>query len=160
MIPIGTLTRKHSRQPYVGPPRARITPPSTGPVAVATPTAVPIRPNARPRSQRGNICCTSPDTCGLSRPPAKPCSTRPATSTDGLGASPTIALNTTKDAIPICSMSRRPRSSPSRPPMIGTIPNASAYPETTHCSWAGPAPVARPIGTSATLTMLTSSRVM
>ena len=49
--------------------------------------------------------------------------------TVGFGASPTIALNTTNDAIPICSMSRRPRSSPSRPPMIGTIPNASAYPE-------------------------------
>ena len=65
-----------------------MTPPSTGPVAVATPTAVPIRPNARPRSHRGNICCTSPDTCGLSSPPARPCSTRPATSTAGFGARP------------------------------------------------------------------------
>jgi hypothetical protein len=125
-MPTGTLTRKHSRQPNCSPPRAMIAPPTTGPAAVAMPTAAPRVPKAFPRSWVGKSCCTRPETCGLSSPPASPCSTRPAMSTPGVGASPTMALKTTKEAMPTSSICLRPRSSPSRPPMIGTMPNARA----------------------------------
>jgi hypothetical protein len=103
-----------------------IVPPTTGPAAVAMPTAAPIIPNALPRSAGGNSCCTRPETWGLISPPDNPCSTRPAMRTAGLGANPTIALVTTNAAMPNNSIGLRPRSSPSRPPMIGTMPNARA----------------------------------
>src|SRR5699024_6322859 len=41
MMPMGTLTRKVSRQPSCGPPSSITSPPSTGPMATDTPTAVP-----------------------------------------------------------------------------------------------------------------------
>ena len=87
-MPTGTLTKKTRRQPRVGPPSAIRAPPTSGPTAVATPTTVPIAPNARPRSAPVNICWTRPETCGLIRPPASPCSTRAAISSAGPGGEP------------------------------------------------------------------------
>jgi hypothetical protein len=78
--------------------------------------------------------------------------------TSGTGESPTAALARMKPMTPTRKTRRRPRVSPSRPAMTGISANARMYPLTTHCSCAGPAPVARPIDGSATLVTLTSSR--
>ena len=80
--------KKTSRQPYSAPPAAISSPPTTGPRAVPKPTVRPSRPNARPRSARGNAFWMKPDTWGPITPPNRPCTTRTAISTPGEGASP------------------------------------------------------------------------
>ena len=47
-------------------------PPSSGPIAVETPTVVPKKPNALPRSSPRNSVWMKPLTCGVMSPPAKP----------------------------------------------------------------------------------------
>ena len=119
------LTKKTSRQPRVGPPSAISAPPTSGPIAVPSPTVVPRTPKARPRSAPWNICWISPDVCGLIRPPNSPWSTRAAIRKPAVGARPESAEVTTKPPTPTWNISRRPWSSPSLPPSTGTSPNAS-----------------------------------
>ena len=70
--PNGTLTKKIQRQPSGSPATARITPPTTGPTAVESPTVAPNRPNARPRSAPRNRSWMSAEFCGASEPGGQP----------------------------------------------------------------------------------------
>ncbi len=98
--------------------------------------------------------------CGASMPPAIPCSSRAPISSPALGAAPVSALVTTNAASAMRNIRRRPYMSPSRPAGTRARPKVSAYPDTTHCRAAGDAAMSRSIEGRATLTMLTSSRLM
>ena len=159
-IPIGTFTRKIHRQPCSTPPSWMSRPPISGPIAVLIPTTEPNRPNARPRSSPRNSPWISPEFCGVTRPPPKPCTSRATTSMSGFSAAPQAALASVKTASPSTSVGRRPRASPIRPPATSTSPKASAYPLTTHCRALSPAWIPWAMLGSATFTMLTSSSTM
>ena len=92
-------------------------PPTTGPSAVARPTVAPNSPKARPRSPRENSCWMSPLLCGVSAPPATPCSSRATTSQPMLGARPASALQAMNAASETTNIRLRPHASPSRPPV-------------------------------------------
>ena len=81
-------------------------------------------------------------------------------STPVVGAAPAAALNTTNAVRAARNIVRRPIASPRRPAGTSASPNASAYPETTHCTPDALVPRPRWIEGSATATMLTSSRLM
>ena len=125
-MPTGMLTKKIQRQPISTPSAAMIVPPRIGPIAVEMPTVVPNSPKARPRSAPWNICWIRADTCGLSRPPPTPCSSRAATSTSADGASPARKLETVKTPTPMTNIRRRPVVSPRRPAETRTRPKVSA----------------------------------
>ncbi len=101
-----------------------------------------------------------PETCGVMSPPPMPCATRAAPIHSGAWAAPQTALAIVNSATPAMKTVLRLRASPRRPAGTSTMPNASAYPATTH--WIVPLPASRPsrIDGRATLTMLTSSRVI
>ena len=101
-------------------------PPSSGPIAVDSPTVVPKKPNALPRSSPRNSDWMKPLTCGVMSPPAKPCSRRERMSTIGDGASPQAALASAKSATPVMKTGRRPRASPTRPDGTSSSPRVSA----------------------------------
>ena len=159
-MPTGRLTKKIHRQPSSGPPSWMSSPPSSGPIAVLTPTTAPNRPNARPRSAPRNRLWISPAFCGVTSPPPMPCTSRAMISMSALWANPQAALASVKTASPSISVGRRPRASPIRPPATSTSPNASAYPPTTHCRSLSSAPRPWAMLGSATFTMLTSSSTM
>jgi hypothetical protein len=120
----------------------------------------PMMPNARPRSGPWKSSWIRPVFCGVSRPPATPCSSRATTSSPALGAAPLSALVTTNAQSAMTYIRRRPIASPSRPAGTSTSPRVSEYPDTTHCTVAGDASRPRWIDGSATFTMLTSSSAM
>ena len=126
IAPTGRLTKNTARQPLWTPNSAISAPPSSGPIAVEMPTTVPKKPNALPRSSPWNIVWISPLTCGVMRPPAKPCTTRAMISTIGVGAAPQPALASANTATPVMNTVRRPRASPSRPDGTSSNPSASA----------------------------------
>lgn len=83
-------------------------PPSTGPIAVDSPTVAPNAPNALPRSRPENSCCISPMICGFSNPPATPWPSRATTSHVAFGAAPHSTLVATNNASPSRNIRRRP----------------------------------------------------
>ena len=101
------------------------TPPSTGPIARAraeTPAQVPI---ALPRSDAGNALVTIESVAGIIRAPPTPCTTRLATSEVVSGASPAVADEIVNRVTPIRKVRRRPKMSPSLPPVASSTANAS-----------------------------------
>lgn len=157
---MGRLTKNTQRQPCCAPASSMIKPPSRGPTAVDIPTTAPNIPNAVPRSRPWNCCWMSPITCGLSIPPAAPCSRRAITSHSGPTAIPAKALAAVNAASAIRNILPRPWTSPSLPMGTSTSPNVRAYPDTTQDSATCGAPRPCWMEGSATLTMLTSSKVM
>ncbi len=98
--------------------------------------------------------------CGLRIPAPSPWKTRAAMRVPGSGARPQAREPTAKSTSPTRKIFLRPKESPSRPAGTSARPNTTAYPVTIHCSWLPEAPRPCEIEGSATLTMLTSSRVM
>src|SRR3954463_14857354 len=135
-------------------------PPTTGPVAVDSPTTLPRAPKARARSAPRNRSWIRPTFCGMSMPPATPCSSRAASSHEAVCAAPVRALVTTNADRAIRYMRRRPTVSPRRPAGTRARPKVRAYPETTHCTVPADTPNSRSIEGRATFTMLTSSSTM
>ena len=100
-------------------------PPTAGPSASAsadTPAHVPI---ARPRSCGGNVFEMIERVPGIMNAPPMPWIARPATSQCWLGARPIRALDRAKTATPNRNMRRRPKMSPSRPPVTSSTANVS-----------------------------------
>ena len=124
--PIGRLTKNTARQPCSSPKIAISAPPRTGPIAVEVATTVPKKPNALARSWPWKSVWMSPLTCGVTSPPAKPWSSRRATSAGAEGASPQPALAAVKSATPTMNIHRRPRASPMRPAGTSRSPKVSA----------------------------------
>jgi hypothetical protein len=131
-----------------------------GPTALEMPTVALNRPNARARSRPVNSCWISAEFCGARKPAAMPWARRAAMTSPTLGAAPTAALHSTKADSEIRKIRRRPTASPSRPATTRARAKVSAYPETTHCTVAGPVCRSRCIEGSATDTIVTSKRIM
>ena len=92
-------------------------PPSTGPIASAraeTPAQVPI---ALPRSRAGKASVMIERVPGIMNAAPTPWATRLMTSERVSGAKPAVAEESVKTMTPIMNMRRRPKMSPSRPPV-------------------------------------------
>ena len=100
-------------------------PPSSGPAASAraeTPAQVPI---ALPRSWAGKALVMIESVAGIISAAPTPWTTRLITSAVSVGASPAVAEEAAKIVTPVRNMRRRPRMSPSRPPVASSTANES-----------------------------------
>src|SRR4051794_8851984 len=135
-------------------------PPSSGPSARAiadTPAHVPI---ARPRSAGGNVLVMIDSVPGIISAAPRPWTARDATSQPSEGAKPIVALAAAKTTTPIRKTLRRPKMSPSRPPVTRKTAKASEYALIVHSSDDSEASKLRWIDGSATLTTVLSSITM
>ena len=101
---IGMLTKKIQRHdnPLVS------TPPSTGPIATATPVVAPNAPNAVPRSLPWNAEASSASAVANIAAPPIPCPARAMHKKTRLGARPHRAEPIVNSTVPIANTSRRP----------------------------------------------------
>src|ERR1700743_2720454 len=83
-MPTGILIKKIHRQEKL----SVIHPPSVGPIAGATTTAIPQIANAIPKYSFGKVSANIDCSLGASPPPPAPCNTRKISSAVKLGASP------------------------------------------------------------------------
>ena len=100
-------------------------PPSTGPSASAmadTPAHVPI---ALPRSSGGNALEMIERVPGIMNAAPMPWTARDATSQPSLGAKPIVADASANTTTPNRNIRRRPKMSPSRPPVTSSTANVS-----------------------------------
>jgi hypothetical protein len=100
-------------------------PPTTGPIASAsalTPAHVPI---VMPRCSAGNACVMIDSVAGIMNAAPIPWTARNATSTASLGAKPIARLEAPNTATPNRKSLRRPKMSPSRPPVTMSTANVS-----------------------------------
>ena len=92
-------------------------PPTTGPIERAsaeTPAQVPI---ALPRSEAGKAWVTMERVAGIISAAPTPWTAREAISISELAARPAVAEVTAKTITPSRNIARRPKMSPSRPPV-------------------------------------------
>jgi hypothetical protein len=155
-MPIGALTKKIHRQdrPSVS------SPPSSGPMATASPVTAPHTPNATPRSLPRKASASSASaTANMIAPPA-PCRARESWSISVLAANPHSAeahVNTTR---PIRYISLRPQESARLPAVSKNAARVSAYASTIHCRSEKLEFSACWISGRATVTIVTSSSSM
>ena len=100
-------------------------PPTSGPSASAiadTPAHVPM---ALPRSWGGNALVMIDSVAGIISAAPTPWTAREATSQCSEGAKPIVAEAAAKTTTPIRKTVRRPKMSPSRPPVTSRTANAS-----------------------------------
>jgi hypothetical protein len=100
-------------------------PPTSGPIASAiadTPAQMPI---ARPRSCGGNVFVMIESVPGIISAAPTPCSAREPTSQPSFGAKPIVAEAKAKMPTPNRKTRRRPKMSPSRPPVTSSTANVS-----------------------------------
>ena len=123
------LTKKIQRQPtYVV-----SAPPTSGPIATASPTVAPQIPNAVPRSRPWNSCeMIASETANIPAPPI-PWAPRARISQSGDWAAPQSAEASVKSAIATRKTRLRPSRSPSEPALSIVAASVSAYASTTHC---------------------------
>ena len=120
-IAIGGLIQKIARQLTYSVKK----PPSTGPIASAsalTPAHVPI---AVPRCSAGNAWVMIDSVAGIMNAAPTPWTARNRTSVVSVGAKPIAALEIPNTATPNRNMRRRPKMSPSRPPVTISTANVS-----------------------------------
>src|SRR3954470_2831431 len=135
-------------------------PPTAGPIASAkadTPAHVPI---ARPRSCGGKVFEMIERVPGIMNAAPMPWIARAATSRVWLGARPISALDAANTITPPTNMRRRPKMSPSRPPVISSTAKLSVYALTVHSRPEMLAPRSFWIDGSATFTTVLSSMIM
>ena len=100
-------------------------PPTTGPMASAsaeTPAQVPI---ALPRSSGGKALVMIDRVAGIMKAAPAPWTARPATSRPWSGARPIAALDSANTTTPNRNIRRRPKMSPSRPPVTSRTAKVS-----------------------------------
>ena len=100
-------------------------PPTSGPSASAiadTPAQVPI---ARPRSSGGNVLEMIESVPGIISAAPTPWTAREATSQPSVGARPIVAEAAANTTTPMRNTRRRPKMSPSRPPVTSSTANDS-----------------------------------
>ena len=103
-----------------------ITPPSTGPSAVETPTTAPHTPKATPRSRPRKLFPSSAsDVANIIAPPT-PCPLRDKISISGLAARPHSSEPRVKTASPTENSSLRPYRSASEPEVSSSAARVSA----------------------------------
>ena len=123
------LTKKIQRQPtYVV-----SAPPTSGPIATASPTVAPQIPKAVPRSRPWNSWeMIASETANIPAPPM-PCAPRARISQSGDCAAPQSAEAAVNIAIATRKTRLRPLRSPSDPAVSIVAARVSAYASTTHC---------------------------
>ena len=107
-------------------------PPTTGPIASAradTPAQVPI---ALPRSCGSKTLVTIESVAGIMNAAPTPCTTRLAISEAESDATPAVAEETANSVTPIRNPRRRPKMSPSLPPVASRTAKLSVYALTVH----------------------------
>jgi hypothetical protein len=100
-------------------------PPTTGPIASAsalTPAHVPI---ALPRSCGGNALAMIDSVAGIMNAAPTPCTARHATSHASPRAKAIMPLDSANVTTPMRNVRRRPKMSPSRPPVTSSTAKAS-----------------------------------
>jgi hypothetical protein len=118
---IGGLRKKIARQLTCSVRK----PPTTGPIASAsalTPAQVPI---AIPRWWGGNACVMIDSVAGIMNAAPMPWTARKMTSAVSSGASPIAMLDRPNTTTPNRNIIRRPKMSPSRPPVTSSTANVS-----------------------------------
>ncbi len=93
------------------------TPPTKGPIADATPPRPDQAPIARARSLGPNEPWIIARLPGVSSAPPTPCRIRAAMRTSAVGARPHSRLAAAKSTVPSTNIRRRPKRSPSEPPI-------------------------------------------
>jgi len=114
-------------------------PPSSGPsaaVIAAKPDQVPM---ARPRSASGKLALIKAKLPGVASAPPTPWMQRAISSSPIEPAAAQPADAQANSAIPMTKIRRRPKMSPSDPPMRINADRKSEYPSTTHCNSAAEA---------------------
>ncbi len=147
-IPTGTLTKKIQFQLMLSTMR----PPASGPIASAmaeTPAQMPI---AWPRCFGGNVAVMIESVAGFISAAPIPCTARAPIRKPAFGAKPQASDESVKTARPTMKMRRRPKRSPSLPPVISRAAKTSAYAVTIHSSCAIEMWRSRSIDGSATFT--------
>ncbi len=124
--PIGRLTQKTRRQPFVSPNAWMIRPPTIGPSAVETPMTAPMIAKALPRTRGSKSSWMVAVTAGTKIPPARPWTTRATISWRSFCARPQKRLATVNSARPVKNTHLWPMRSPTRPDGISARPNARA----------------------------------
>src|SRR5215211_6381063 len=154
---MGTFRKKIDSHPS----QSVSAPPTSGPIATATPIVAPYMPMAVPRSRpAGNSCAIrASDTANITAPPT-PWSARARLRNVGSGANAQSREETEKIASPAPNSLRRPSRSASEPAVSTSAASVSAYASTTH--WRSPklAPRSPRIDGSATFTTVISSSSM
>ena len=107
-IPMGTLTRKIGRHSSPSRLASISSPPTSGPVMVASPMVAPNMPKAVARSRGGKVTWMTERIWGNMTAPNRPWRTREPISMDGLWASPQRAEARVKPAMPIMNRRLRP----------------------------------------------------
>ena len=95
-------------------------PPTSGPIATASPLIPPQAPSTSPRRSAGTAALRMVSVRGVTIAPPRPWSARAAISTSMLGASAAAAEAPVKIASPITNIRRRPKRSPSAAPVISS----------------------------------------
>ena len=109
-------------------------PATTGPSTVDRPIAGPNAANALPMSAGPKMSRISPKVCGIITAAARPCATRPATSTSPDQATEQSTDDATNPTSPAISIRLRPNASPSRPPASSPTAMARVYAAAIHSS--------------------------
>ena len=121
-MPSGTLTRKIQRQSAA----SVSTPPITGPSTALSPMTGPKSPNAFCSSSAGKAARMMPKPWGIISAANAPWTRRKAISISVDCAAPHSAEAMVKPATPSRKSLRRPKMSPSRPPVTSPTANVSA----------------------------------
>src|SRR5690349_10744514 len=158
--PSGTLTRKIERQPRPARSPSVSAPPSTGAATALSPITGPKAANAFVISSSAKTSLIIPKPCGMSSAPNAPWTTRAAIRVPGVGAAAHSADAVVKPTIPTMNTRRRPKRSPSRPPVISSTAKASVYAAPSHCSVVALPPRSARMDGAATLTIVPSMRSM
>src|SRR5215471_10593953 len=154
--PIGTLTQKIQCQssPWV------IAPPTSGPLATASPPMPPQIPTMAPRRSGGNAAARMVRLSGITIAAAAPWSARAAMRMATVGARAQAAEETLNSARPIANTRRRPERSPSAAAVVIPAANAKVNALTVHSRVARLAPRSRRIAGRAVITTNVSSATM
>ena len=135
-------------------------PPTSGPIATASPPMPPQAPSARPRRAGGTAAERIVSVSGVTIAPPTPCTARATSSAVAVGASAAAAEASVKMPMPIENIRRRPKRSPSAAPVSSSTANVSVYALTVHSSWLSDAPRSSRITGSAVVTTRLSSVTM
>ena len=112
--------------------RETTAPPTSGPIATASPLMPPHAPSASPRRSGGTAAERIVSVSGITIAPPRPCTARAASSAPIDGASAAAAEASVKMARPIENSRRRPKRSPSAAPVRSSTAKVSVYALTVH----------------------------
>ncbi len=115
-------------------------PPTSGPMATASPAIPDHAPSATPRRSRETAALKRVSVNGVTIAAPNPCTERAAMSQSADGASAAAAEAAVKIPMPIMNMRLRPNRSPSAAPVSRKTANVSVYAFTVHSSSSSVAP--------------------